>query len=81
MINSHRLLVRGHRIEYQEEAMNTEIEVNNTTNKNNKVLFASIGLVIIIVIYTSSKYIKKRKGLKEKIIFTDDINHEKERLN
>ena len=81
MINSHRLLVRGHRIEYKEEVLNTEIEVSNTTNKNNKILFASITLVIIIVIYTSSKYIKKRKGLKEKIAFTEDINQEKERLN
>ncbi|ERK28349.1 class C sortase [Clostridium intestinale] len=81
MINSHRLLVRGHRIEYKEEVLNTEIEVSNTTNKNNKILFASITLVIIVLIYTSSKYIKKRKGLKEKIVFTEDISQEKERLN
>lgn len=58
-INSHRLLVRGHRIPYVEE-MKEEIQMS-TENKEHKFAFLVIGLVFLIIIFLIFLYRVIRK--------------------
>ncbi|HZK33929.1 MAG TPA: class C sortase, partial [Bacillota bacterium] len=48
MINSHRLLVRGHRIEYVEAVMESEIAAANTNNRYKKLFFITLILLIAL---------------------------------
>lgn len=65
MINSHRLLVRGHRIDYVEAVMEKEISENNTNNMYRKLFFGTLIILIVLLVYFLSKYIKRRRLIKK----------------
>lgn len=65
MINSHRLLVRGHRIDYVEAVMEKEIRENNTNNMYSKLFFGTLIILIVLLVYIFSKYIKRRRLIKK----------------
>lgn len=64
MINSHRLLVRGHRIGYVEAVMEKEIRENNTNNMYSKLFFGTLIILMVLLAYILSKYIKRRRLIK-----------------
>ena len=61
MINSHRLLVRGHRIDYVEAVMEKEIKDNNTSNMYRSLFYGTLVALIGLVIYIILKYMKNRR--------------------
>lgn len=65
MINSHRLLVRGHRIDYVEAVMEKEIRDNNTNNMYRNLFYGTLTILIILLIYIFSKYLKNKRLIKQ----------------
>jgi sortase A len=65
MINSHRLLVRGHRIEYVEAVMEKEISDNNTNNMYRNLFFGTLAILIALLIYIFMKHLNDRKTAKK----------------
>jgi sortase A len=67
-VNTHRLLVRGHRIPYSdEEYIRTKNNVPRRTDKNYimmQVLCVGIGIGIAVVIFTAMGIIDKRRRKK-----------------
>lgn len=66
MINSHRLLVRGHRISYVEAVMEKEIRDSNANNIYRYLFFGTLSILIVILIYFLLKYMKNRRPAKKK---------------
>lgn len=58
MINSHRLLVRGHRVEYVEAVMESEIAVADTNNRYKKLFYITLLLLIALAIFNISRLVK-----------------------
>ncbi|MGV8905947.1 MAG: class C sortase [Acetobacterium sp.] len=54
MINSHRLLVRGHRIEYVEAVEESEIRDGTTNNTYRNLFYGTLPVLIVLLIYTFS---------------------------
>jgi sortase A len=64
MINSHRLLVRGYRIEYVEAVMEKEISDNNTNNMYRNLFFITLAILIALLIYILLGHLKRRRMTK-----------------
>jgi sortase A len=61
MINSHRLLVRGHRVEYVEAVMEKEIITNNTNNMYQYLFFGTLTVLILLLVSIIFRHLKRRK--------------------
>ncbi len=61
MINSHRLLVRGHRIDYVEAVMEKEIKTNNTNNMYRYLFLGTLIVLILLLANIIFKQLKRRK--------------------
>lgn len=72
-INSHRLLVRGHRIDYTAPVEERNLSIIDRNDNYRYYLIASV-LIILILIYFIQKHIKSLKNLQSK---TKDKNDEK----
>ena len=69
-VNSHRLLVRGHRVEYvEEEVMQEEVPLKETSLHTNYLLWVVVGLAIttVFIIVLSVVYRKRRKKINEQM--------------
>ena len=66
MINSHRLLVRGHRVEYV-ESVDEELIKENKTNWIFRILFFIALIIIIILLWRIRKLRKENKKTSSKI--------------
>lgn len=66
IINSHRLLVRGHRIEYEEKTLTEEII--NTNSFWGEYLYLIIVIVLLLILLIFFIILKKRKNKKNKKI-------------
>jgi LPXTG-site transpeptidase (sortase) family protein len=64
MINSHRLLVRGYRIEYVEAVMEKEISDNNTNNMYRNLFFVTLAILIALLVYILLGHLKSRRMAK-----------------
>lgn len=76
MINSHRLLVRGHRVEYV-ESVDEELIKEAKTNWIFRILFFIALLIIIILLFRIRKLRKENKNTSQKI---DEIKNKIENL-
>lgn len=65
MINSHRLLVRGHRVEYVAAVLEKELADNQTTNRYKYLFYVALALVVIVLAGMITSAIKKRKGSRQ----------------
>lgn len=81
MINSHRLLVRGHRIEYVEKTMENTISTSNTNNMRKNLLFGILIILIISLSYIFSKYLKNRRIAKMKLNIKEASSEEKKEID
>ena len=76
-INTHRLLVRGHRVPY-DKAVDDQFVADNKKDFLYKYAFIAVGLLILLLAYGSWKYQKKLKMLEadlkafEKVMGKDD---------
>lgn len=61
MVNSHRLLVRGHRVPYVPEEMEKEVAKAKTNYYLLGVICAAVLLLILIILLTFRKFKKRRK--------------------
>jgi sortase A len=61
MINSHRLLVRGHRVDYVEAVMEKEIMTNNTNNMYRYLFFGTLIVLILLLVSIIFRNLKRRK--------------------
>lgn len=77
MINSHRLLVRGHRVDYIEAVMEKEISDNKTNNMYRNLFLATLALLIAVLSYIFLKYLKNRRRVKVKEETVKALNGEK----
>ena len=69
-VNSHRLLVRGHRVEYvEEEVMQEEVPLEETSLHTNYLLWVVVGLAItaVFIIVLSVVDRKRRKKINEQM--------------
>ena len=69
-VNSHRLLVRGHRVEYvEEEVMQEEVPLKETSLHTNYLLWVVVGLAItaVFIIILSVVDRKRRKKINEQM--------------
>lgn len=69
-VNSHRLLVRGHRVEYvEEEVMQEEVPLKETSLHTNYLLWVVVGLAIttVFIIVLSVVDKKRRKRINEQM--------------
>ena len=69
-VNSHRLLVRGHRVEYvEEEVMQEEVPLKETSLHTNYLLWVVVGLAIttVFIIVLSVVDRKRRKKINEQM--------------
>ncbi|WP_310939012.1 class C sortase [Clostridium sp. SHJSY1] len=66
MINSHRLLVRGHRIDYEEDTMENEIVKSDDKNIYGDLIWATIALFAVLLICIISKCLRNRQKKKNK---------------
>lgn len=64
MINSHRLLVRGHRIEYDEELRQSLANMGRRDLILGYAFFANLGLIVIFIFADMHYYRKKKRLLK-----------------
>ncbi|WP_243278124.1 class C sortase [Clostridium yunnanense] len=64
MINSHRLLVRGHRIDYVEAVMEKEITDSKTNNMYRNLFWGTLATLIALLLYILLKHLKTRKRLR-----------------
>ena len=75
-VNSHRLLVRGHRVAYVPEEIQKEQAIVNVSLHTNYLLWVIIGLGITCI-FVAALYLKERKVRKSEISINED-NHIKE---
>ena len=75
-VNSHRLLVRGHRVAYVPEEIQKEQAIVNVSLHTNYLLWVIIGLGITCI-FVAALYLKERKVRKSEISINKD-NHMKE---
>lgn len=81
IINSHRLLVRGDRINYVEEVMKNEIIDNNIKNIYNDIFFVILIILVILLTYFLYEYFKNKRIAKIQAnteLTSKDDNKEKE---
>lgn len=75
-VNSHRMLVRGHRVAYVPEEIQKEQAIVNVSLHTNYLLWVIIGLGITCI-FVAALYLKERKVRKSEISINED-NHMKE---
>lgn len=75
-VNSHRMLVRGHRVAYVPEEIQKEQAIVNVSLHTNYLLWVIIGLGITCI-FVAALYLKERKARKSEISINED-NHMKE---
>ena len=75
-VNSHRMLVRGHRVAYVPEEIQKEQAIVNVSLHTNYLLWVIIGLGITCI-FVAALYLKERKVRKSEISINKD-NHMKE---
>ena len=75
-VNSHRMLVRGHRVAYVPEEIQKEQAIVNVSLHTNYLLWVVIGLGITCI-FVAALYLKERKVRKSEISINKD-NHMKE---
>ena len=75
-VNSHRMLVRGHRVAYVPEEIQKEQAIVNVSLHTNYLLWVVIGLGITCI-FVAALYLKERKVRKSEISINED-NHMKE---
>ena len=75
-VNSHRMLVRGHRVAYVPEEIQKEQAIVNVSLHTNYLLWVIIGLGITCI-FVAALYLKERKVRKSEISINED-NHIKE---
>ncbi|GFZ34310.1 class C sortase [Clostridium zeae] len=64
MINSHRLLVRGHRIDYVEAVMEKEITDSKTNNMYRNLFWGTLTAFIALLMYILLKFLKTKRKVK-----------------
>ena len=72
-VNSHRMLVRGHRVEYVPKVIQEEQAIINVSLHTNYLLWVIIGLVITSI-FVIGLYLKERKFRKSKMNINEDYN-------
>lgn len=65
MINSHRLLVRGHQVEYIPEVEERIIKENESTYFYKYAFYATLGLLIFILFIQFVGFIKKKNKIRK----------------
>ena len=75
-VNSHRMLVRGHRVAYVPEEIQKEQAIVNVSLHTNYLLWVVIGLGITCI-FVAALYLKERKVRKSEMNINED-NHMKE---
>ena len=76
MINTHRLIVRGHRVPY-DPAIDNKLIAENQTGFMYKYLFFGLGVYILIMIYLILHYRKRAKKYTREINKILVLNNEK----
>ena len=66
MVNSHRLLVRAHRIEYVEAVEENEIKENQTNFLYRNLFYATLAVLVLVLLGLLLHYLKNRKIRKQK---------------
>lgn len=61
MINSHRLIVRGHRIDYDEAVQEREIRENNASNLYRILFYITLGILVLLLLYLLFKRLRRNK--------------------
>ncbi|OUL10424.1 class C sortase [Sedimentibacter sp. SX930] len=64
MVNSHRLLVRAHRIEYVEAVEENEIKESQTNYLYRNLFYATLAVLIIVLLWLLLHYLQNRKKRK-----------------
>jgi sortase A len=81
IINSHRLLVRGDRIDYVEEVMKKEVIENNANNIYNDIFFVILIILVGLLTYVLLKYFNSKRTVKMQAkaeLTSKDDNKEKD---
>jgi sortase A len=81
IINSHRLLVRGDRIDYVEEVMKKEVIQNNINNIYNDIFFVILIILVGLLTYVLLKYFNSKRTAKMQAkaeLTSKDDNKEKD---
>lgn len=65
MINSHRLLVRGHQVPYDQAVEEKLISQSKSNNLYRNLFFITLAILLILLIYLFIGYLRKRKRKKQ----------------
>lgn len=74
MINSQRLLVRGHRIEYVEAVVEKDVRDINASNMYKNLFYIALSILIVLLSYFLYRYIQRRRKSKINISKDADLN-------
>lgn len=69
MINSHRLLVRGHRIDYIEAVQEKESRDINTSSMYKNLFYSTLAVLIVLISFIFYSYNKRKSHLKKQAHF------------
>lgn len=78
MINSHRLLVRGHRIDYVEAVMERDIADNKTNNMYRNLFLGTLTILIALLVYILLRFLNSRRRTKAQANI-DSVSSEEKR--
>ena len=62
MVNSHRLLVRGERIEYVPAVQEREIAINQQTRMYQLLFYVTLAVLVLVLLWVVWRRFKKRKA-------------------
>lgn len=86
MVNSHRLIVRGHRVDYVPAVAEREIQENNASNRYRDLFYGTLAVLILLILFNVRRALKEKKQRKkreaeEKLLQSQGGTPEKERRN